>query len=155
MRICEGNVLVATHRRSFDRNAQIEDARHIEALVAHKRAARAHRAQDRLHHSAPSTGALFLRAALERAIHAALSEDAAHLGAVRHFIDQHAREAALPPPIAVRLPADPRLLELLVRPHALRDYEQLTRSSDERHDHDGDNDGDHNGDNNNADDPHP
>jgi hypothetical protein len=74
--------------------------------------------------------------ALERAIQAALAEDAAHLGAVRHFIDQHARTDALAPPIAVALPADPRLRGLsAVRPHSLRDYEQLARKSDE---HEGD-----------------
>ena len=155
VRIVDGNELLATHPRSFDRAAQIEDPAHIEALVSHKRAARAHRAQDRLHHGAPSAGALFLRAggrgahlgsltrgllrlldthgaqALERAIQAALSEDAAHLGAVRHFIDQHARADALAPPIAVALPADPRVREITVRPHSLRDYDQLARSSDE------------------------
>lgn len=155
VRIVDGNALVATHTRSFDSAAQIEDPTHIEALVSHKRAARAHRAQDRLHHSAPSAGALFLRAgsrgahlgtltrgllrlldshggqALERAIQAALGEDAAHLGAVRHFIDQHARAAALAPPLAVALPADPRVREISVRPHSLRDYDQLARSPDE------------------------
>ena len=112
VRILDGLELIATHLRSFDRGAQIEQPGHVEALVAHKRAARAHRAQDRLHHAAPSAKALFLRAAqrgahlgvltrgllalldshgasaLEAAIAAALAEDAAHLGAVRHFIDQ-------------------------------------------------------------------
>ena len=155
VRIVDGSELVATHPRSFDRAAQIEDPAHIEALVSHKRAARAHRAQDRLHHSAPSASALFVRAAsrgahlgvltrgllqlldthgaqaLERAIQAALAEDGAHLGAVRHFIDLHARAEALAPPIAVALPADPRVRDLSVRPHSLRDYEQLARKSNE------------------------
>ncbi len=154
VRIVDGNELIASHPRSFDRAAQVEEPAHIEALVSHKRAARAHRAQDRLHHSAPSAGALFVRAAsrgahlgvltrglvqlldthgapaLERAIQAALAEDGAHLGAVRHFIDLHARADALAPPIAVALPADPRVRELSVRPHSLRDYEQLARKSD-------------------------
>ena len=105
---------------------------HVAALVADKRAARAHRAQDRLQHAAPSAQALFLRAAergahlgvltrgllqllashgaaaLEAAIAAALAEDAAHLAAVRHFIDQHAHARGQRPPIAVALPQDPR-----------------------------------------------
>ena len=155
VRIVDGNELVATHRRSFDRAAQVEDPAHVAALVSHKRAARTHRAQDRLHHSAPGASALFLRAAsrgahlgsltrgllrlldshggqaLERAIQATLAQDAVHLGAVRHFIDQHARADALAPPIAVALPADPRVRELSVRPHSLRDYDQLARSCDE------------------------
>jgi transposase len=155
VRIVDGNELIATHARSFDRATQIEDPAHIQALVSHKRAARVHRAQDRLHHSTSSASTLFVRAAgrgahlgsltrgllqlldshgaqaLERAIQAALAEDAAHLGAVRHFIDQHARAEALAPPIAVALPADPRVRELSVHPHSLRDYDQLTRNSDE------------------------
>jgi transposase len=159
VRIHDGLELIATHVRSFDRGAQIEEPSHVEALVVHKRAARAQRAQDRLHHAAPSARPLFLRAAergahlgvltrgllalldshgagaLEAAIAAALAEDAAHLGAVRHFIDQHAHARGQPPPIVVALPQDPRLRALNVRPQALSDYEHLAmESSDERTD---------------------
>lgn len=148
VRIVDGQEVIASHPRSFDRGAQIEDPAHIEALVADKRAARAHRAQDRLQHAAPSAKTLFLRAAergahlgvltrgllqllashgaaaLEAAIAAALAEDAAHLSAVRHFIDQHAHARGQRPPIAVALPADPRL-PLSVQPQPLSDYHQL------------------------------
>jgi hypothetical protein len=161
VRILDGLELIATHARSFERGAQIEQPAHVQALVAHKRAAHAHRAQDRLHHATPSATHLFLRAAergahlgvltrgllalldthgasaLEAAIAAALAEDAAHLGAVRHFIDQHAHARGQPPPIAVALPQDPRLHALSVRPQALSDYQHLaTESSDERTDND-------------------
>ena len=122
-------------------------------VLAHLRglgSARGHRAQDRLQHAAPSIKPLFLRAAergvhlgvltrglltlldghgasaLEAAIAAALGEDAAHLGAVRHFIDCHAHARGQAPPIAVVLPADSRLHTINVRPHALYDYDQLT-----------------------------
>jgi transposase len=157
VRILDGPAVIATHVRSFDRGAQVELSPHVEALVAHKRAARAHRAQDRLHHAAPSAKPLFLRAAkrgahlgsltrgllqlldshgptaLEAAIVAALTEDAVHLAAVRHFIDQHAHARGQAPPIAVVLPRDPRLQTLSVRAQALSDYEQLTtESTDER-----------------------
>ena len=159
VRILDGPEVIATHPRSFDRDAQIEIQAHVEDLVTHKRAARAHRAQDRLHHAAPSAKPLFLRAAergahlgvltrgllqlldthgaraLEAAIAAALAEDAAHLGAVRHFIDRHAHARGQAPPIAVVLPNDPRLHAISVRPHALSDYEQLTtEATDERTD---------------------
>ena len=50
------------------RDSQVEDPDHIEALAAHKRAARKHRAIDRLHHAAPSAKELFLRAG-QRAHH--------------------------------------------------------------------------------------
>jgi transposase len=157
VRIFDGQQIIATHPRSFDRGAQIEDPTHIAALVADKRAARAHRAQDRLQHAAPSTRALFVRAAergahlgvltrgllqllashgaaaLEAAIAAALAEDAAHLGAVRHFIDQHAHARGQRPPIAVALPKDPRL-QLSVRPQPLSDYQQLATDLSDEHD---------------------
>jgi transposase len=161
VRILDGAEVIATHPRSFDRGAQIEVPAHIADLVAHKRGARAHRAQDRLHHAAPSAKCLFLRAAergahlgvltrgllqlldthgaqaLEAAIAAALAEDSAHLGAVRHFIDAHAHAAGLRPPIAVTLPNDPRLQHLSVRAQPLSDYEQLTKDvTDERTDND-------------------
>ncbi len=153
VRILDGASVIGAHARSFDRAQQIEDPAHIAALVAHKTAARTHRAQDRLHHGAPSAKALFLRAAahgvhlgtltrgllalldshgdhaLEAAIAAALLEDRAHLGAVRHFIDQQAHARQQEPPIAVRLPADPRLHALRVRDHPLSDYEQLAPAS--------------------------
>ncbi|MCI4440109.1 IS21 family transposase [Tibeticola sp.] len=162
VRILEGSDVIATHSRSFERDAQIEDPAHVEALVTHKRAARAHRAQDRLQHAAPSVKPLFLRAAergahlgvltrgllalldthgahaLEAAIAAALAEDAAHLGAVRHFIDRHAHARGQVPPIAVVLPADPRLHALNVRPQALSDYEHLTPESPDERAHDDD-----------------
>lgn len=151
VRLLDGAEHITTHPRSFDRGAQIEDPTHIQALVDHKRAARAHRAQDRLHHAAPSARALFLRAssrgahlgvltrgllqlleshgavALEAAIAAALAEDAAHLAAVRHFIDAHAHARGLRPPIAVALPNDARLRELSVRTQPLTDYDRLTQ----------------------------
>lgn len=154
VRIVNGQQVLATHARSFDRGAQIEDAAHVAALVADKRAGRAHRAQDRLQHAAPSAKALFLlaaergahlgvltrgllqllashgAAALETAIVAALAEDAAHLGAVRHFIDAHAHARGQQPPIAVALPDDPRM-PLTVQPQPLSDYHQLATPTDE------------------------
>jgi len=156
VRVVEGHETIADHPRSFDRAQQIEDPLHVEALEAHKRAGRAHRALDRLHHAAPGSKGLFKLAAergvhlgvltrgllqlldthgadaLARAIDAALGENAAHLGAVRHFIDaQRALRGELPP-IAVTLPNDPRL-HVTVRAHDLRDYEQLTTEPTDEH----------------------
>lgn len=154
VRVVDGHAVIADHPRSFDRGAQIEDPAHLAALTADKRAARAHRAQDRLHHAVPSAQALFVlaaargahlgvltrgllqllashgAAALQAAIAAALAEDAAHLGAVRHFIDHHAHARGQRPPLAVPLPADPRL-PLTVKPQPLSDYHQLTARADD------------------------
>ena len=151
VRILDGSEVIATHARSFDRGAQVEQPGHIEALITRKRAARAHRGQDRLQHAAPSAKPLFLLAAergahlgvltrgllqlldshgaqaLEAAIAAALAEDTAHLGAVRHFIDAHAHARGQRPPLAVSLPNDPRLQNLSVRAQPLTDYDQLAK----------------------------
>jgi len=157
VRVFDGTELIATHPRSFDRGAQIEAPAHIQALADHKRAGRAHRAMDRLHHAAPSASALFKlaaergvhlgvltrglielldthgAAALQAAIAAALREQVAHLGAVRHFIDQQRARRGQPPPIAITLPNDPRVRSLTVRPHPLSDYEQLLREKVHEH----------------------
>jgi transposase len=158
VRIVEGAALLATHPRSFDRGAQIEDPAHIHTLIEHKRAGRKHRAMDRLHHATPSAARFYARAAtrgvhlgsltrglvelldthgaaaLEAALAAALREDGAHLGAVRHFIDQHRAQRHQRPPIPVTLPDDPRVRALSVRPHRLTDYEPLASEDDDERD---------------------
>jgi hypothetical protein len=77
-------------------------------------------------------------AALESALVAALREDTAHLGAVRHFIDLQRARRGQPPPIPVSLPNDPRVRDITVRPHCLTDYEQLTRETCDEHPDDDD-----------------
>ena len=171
VRILDAGAVLATHRRSFDRGQQVEDPAHIEELERHKRLGREHRATDRLHHAAPSAKALFAAAAqrnhhlgvlargliellnahgpaaLERAIAAALQSDAAYLGGVRHFIDQHRKQSDKPPPLPLALPDDPRLRTLSVRPHDLADYDRLhneAHSADEEEHRDDDNEQDPN-----------
>lgn len=160
VRILDGNNVIASHGRCFDRAQQIEDPAHIETLLADKRQGREHRAKDRLHHAAPSAKALFLAAAqrrhhlgvltrgliellnaygpiaLERAIVEALERDAPHLAGVRHLIDQHRSQSGQPPPLALALPDDPRLRSLHVRPHDLADYDQLHSDNELGHDDD-------------------
>ena len=156
VRVVDGLDTIADHPRSFSRGEQIEVGAHINALIAHKRAGREHRALDRLHHAAPGSKKLYMLAAehgvhlgvltrgllqildthgadeLAQAIEAAVAENAAHLSAVRHFIDQHTAARGAPPPIAVALPKDPRV-HVTVRAHDLREYEQLNQES--THDH--------------------
>ena len=155
VRIFDGRELIASHTRSFDRAQQIENLDHIAALVEHKRAARGHRAIDRLHHAAPSAKALFVRAAerghhlgvltrgltrlldthgagaLEQAIRDALDQDAPPLGAVRQLLDHRRHARGQPPPLPVHLPDDPRVRDLHVRPHDLADYEVLQHHDDD------------------------
>lgn len=156
VRIVAGLETIAEHPRCFSRGEQIEVPAHLEALLAHKRAGREHRALDRLHHAAPGSKKLYKLAAergvhlgvltrgllqildnhgadaLARAIDAALGENAAHLSAVRHFIDAHLALRGERPPIALTLANDPRL-HVTVRAHDLRDYEQLTTEPTDGH----------------------
>ena len=159
VRILDGATVVATHPRSFERDAQVEEPAHIKALEAEKRAGRAHRAIDRLHYAAPSATPFFQlaadrgvhlgsltrgltelldaygAAALEAALKAALGQDATHLAAVRHFIDLQRAQRGASPALPVTLPDDPRVRSLAVRPHNLADYEKLTpETPDERAD---------------------
>ena len=63
VRVVDGAAVLACHPRSYDRGAQIEQAGHVKALVEQKRAARQHRATDRLVHAAPASQTLLIRAA--------------------------------------------------------------------------------------------
>ncbi len=151
---------MAEHDRCWDKGRQIEDPRHLEALVAQKRQARKHRGIDRLAHAAPSSSRLFeqlaLRGAnlgsvtsrlltlldrygpheLEQAIAEALERDAPHLRAVRQVLDQNRFAAGKPPPVPVRVPDDPRFRDLIVRPHSLTDYDRLFKEEDDAEDPD-------------------
>jgi len=147
--------ILCNHARSWDRDQQIEDASHIEGLVQHKRAAKEHRAADRLHAALPHSRDFLVAIAerggnlgsatwglsklldTERADHldAAIAESLArgtpHLGAVRHLLDRARSRRGQPPAVEPHLPADPRLEGLIVRPHPLSTYDQLHRRTDD------------------------
>ncbi len=149
VRILDGQSEVADHARSFDSGQQIEVAAHIQALVAHKRGARQHRATDALAHATPAVGELLQRAAargynlgsitaalsrllerygaqaLQAAIVEALAHDVPHPNAVRLALER-AREARQEnPPVLAKLSERARKLDVTVRPHALDSYDDL------------------------------
>lgn len=147
VRILDGNDVIATHERSFDRGRQIEDASHIEALVALKGRARKARDSDYLRLVVPSSQELLTQLAerhqplgrhvqqlrtlllaygpekLEQAILEVLESDAPHPQGVLHVLERdreaEGEEAALPLP----LPQDPRFEQLGFTHHALGDYD--------------------------------
>lgn len=148
VRVVDGNEVLATHPRCWDRSQQIEDPSHIQRLVQEKRRAREHRGIDRLAKSAPSTQ-LFLRAVaqrgsnvgnttarllqlldsfgaseLELALLEALQNDAVHIGAVRQIIDRRRSTRGLPPPVSIPL-ARGEHANIVVIPHALATYDSL------------------------------
>jgi transposase len=157
VRILDGLEVVATHRRSFDAGACIEEPQHIAALVQEKRKARQGRATDRLTRAAPSAQTLLVQLAergenlgaattalvrlldrygageLELAIAEALDQGVCHPHAVRHVLERRRRERDQPPPVPVQLPDDPRVRDLVVRPHALDSYDTLRPAQQEEH----------------------
>lgn len=149
VRILDGDTEVARHPRSYDRGKVIEDARHIAELARDKRRAHDLRGRDRLRstcrHADALLDALALRnehlgghttrllqlldrygaAELDRAIAEALSRGSPSAASVAHLLDQWARARKAPPPLDPVLPADPRVRDLRVTPHALDRYDEL------------------------------
>jgi hypothetical protein len=155
VRILDGAHLLASHPRSYDKGAQIEDPAHIAALVAQKHAARQHRATDHLAQAAPASQELLLRAAerganlgaitaallrlldthgaaeVQAAILEALGRDVPHPNAVRLALDRRRTQRGEPPPVALVLPEHVRARDHMVQPHPLAPYDRLKDSSDE------------------------
>lgn len=154
VRILDGPTLIACHPRSYDRGKQIEIPGHLEELAAFKRQSRRHRGQDRLAQATPSAKDLLTQAAqhgnnlgsitaallrlldrygateLEAAIREALERGVPHPHAVRLSLDRRREQREQAPPVAVALPADKRLRDLVVRPHQLDDYDRLQSPSE-------------------------
>ena len=150
VRILDGQTVIATHRRRFDRGAQVEDAAHLADLIEAKRAARAHRGTDRLVAAIPACRDFLAQAAergeplgrivrqlndwldhygvakLTAAVEAALTRGVPHPNAVRRALDRQA-----PPAVAVALPEHVKRRDVPVRPHALADYDALLENDDE------------------------
>jgi hypothetical protein len=148
VRILDGVVELVRHDRCWDRGQQIELPAHVQRLVEHKRAARAHRACDRLAQAAPAASSLLERAAvrgdnlgsitaallrlLERygaaalqvAILDALQRDVPHPNAVRLALERARQDSGQPPPVALVLPEHVARRDAPVRPHALGSYDR-------------------------------
>ena len=163
VRILDGAEVLATHPRSYDKGAQIEDQAHIAELTARKRQARHHRGQDRLARAAPASAELLVAAAergdnlgsitaallrlldhygaaeLQAAIGEALARGVPHPNAVRLALQRRREERDQPPPLPIALPTDKRVRELVVSPHKLDDYDalQATPEDDDDPEHDG------------------
>lgn len=155
VRILDGQTVIAAHPRSYDRQQQIEIAEHIEALVADKHQASAHRGADQLVQAVPASRTL-LAGAVERgeplgrtvralaellecygiaefslAIDEALAREVPHPNAVRLALERRRQAQAAPPPLAVSLPAHVKRRDVPVRPHRLDDYDTLMENTDE------------------------
>ena len=154
VRVLDGAQVIACHPRSFDRGQQIEVAAHIDALVAHKRAARVHRGLDRLTAAVPRSQEMLTQAAargdnlgtltamllrlldeygaaeLTRAIDDALTRGVPHPNAVRLALERRREQRGAPPPLALPLSDAVRRRDPTVRTHALSTYDQLTPTTE-------------------------
>lgn len=149
VRILDGDEILAEHRRSYDKKAQIENPDHVAALQEQKRHARQHRGMDRLQRAVPNSAELMLRLAergdnlgsataallrlvdhygaktVEDAITETLANDAPHPNSVRHILERNHKTQGKVPPVPLPLPNDPRIQNLTVRPHDLKTYDAL------------------------------
>lgn len=149
VRILDGQTVLATHPRSYDRRQQVEIPDHVAALVLDKHQASAHRGTDQLIQALPASRAL-LTGAVERgeplgrmvrtlaellerygvaeltlAIDEALARGVPHPNAVLMALERRRQAQAAPPPLAVCLPDHVKRRDIPVRPHCLDDYDTL------------------------------
>jgi transposase len=156
LRIVEGQDIVASHPRSYDKGQEIEDPAHVQAPVAYKRKAHRHRATDRLALAAPASRTLLIRAAehsdnlgsitatllqllerygaseLDAAIVEALDRDSPHPNTVRLALERRRDERRQAPPVALTLPDHVRARDKAVQPHSLDTYDQLKQVGHEK-----------------------
>jgi hypothetical protein len=66
---------------------------------------------------------------VDAAITEALTRGTPHVGAVRQALDRARATRGEPPPLGLHLPDSPKLEGLVVRPHALSTYDQLTKDT--------------------------
>jgi hypothetical protein len=149
VRVLDGQQVLASHVRSYDRGAQIEEPDHIQRLVEHKHQARQHRGTDRLAQIAPASRSLLTQAAergyrlgpitrelqelldrygaeeLQAAIEEALRRGVPHPNAVRLALERQREARQLPPPLAVPLSPRAQQRDVIVQPHRLDGYDQL------------------------------
>ena len=148
VRIFDGVTELARHPRSFDRHQVIEDPKHLQALVEHKRQARAHRGCDLLAQVAPAAGELLQMAAqrgyglggitaellrlldqygapaLQAALLEAIARDVPHPNAVRLALERARERTGKPPPLALALPEHVTRRDAPMRTQSLASYDR-------------------------------
>lgn len=150
VRILDGPLQIARHRRSFDSGDRVTDPGHTAALLAWKRNAAASADGSPLLVAAPQAAA-FLDAAvlrgasaaalerhlsrllplygatlLDQALQEALTRGTPTIESVEYLIEKARRAARRSTPMLVDLSDRPDLAALHVQPHALEDYDHLS-----------------------------
>jgi hypothetical protein len=152
VRILDGLNVLAEHPRVFGKGEQVENPVHLQALVATKRAAREHRALDRLGAAVPTSVAFIEQAVssdatlksivrqleqllddygaseLEHALTEALQHRTLHPNAVRQVLQRRREQRDQPPPLTLTLPDNDKARNIRMRTPSLAAYDQLNRN---------------------------
>ena len=155
VRILDGQAVIASHPRSYDKGAQIEDPTHIAKLVERKAQAHAQRGMSRLTQAVPASTELLTRAAergeglggitssllrlierygaaeVQAAVVTALARGVPHPHAVRQALEVQREARNQPPPVAVCMPTHVAERDTVVKPHKLDSYDQFTDTKTE------------------------
>lgn len=149
IRVLHGEELVAQHRRCWARHRVLEDAAHLEGLVAAKRRGRAAYSRSRLLEAVPQVAALYVMLAqrgelirpqthallellarhgakaLGEAIDVALERGTPRAASVEYVLQHRRRTLGEPPVLPLRLPTRPGVHDLTTHTHRLEDYDDL------------------------------
>lgn len=149
VKICDGLKEIANHARSFSKGKLIEEKIHLEEMTAEKRAARKHRAMDRLQMAAPSSTELLCQAAkrghnlgrltqeltallelygaqeLECAVIEAVAAGVVHASAVKQALERKRSERGGREPVKLHFAGSKQVNELTIRPKSLAPYDKL------------------------------
>ena len=153
VRLMNGQEVIATHSRSFDRGAQIENPDHVATLTEYKHHASQHRNVDRLTQAVPQSRELLTLAAergeplgristallalldrygvteLQAAVQEALQRGVPHPNAVRLALERRREAREEPPPVAIPLPSHVQKRDTIIKPHDLDTYDQITEAA--------------------------
>lgn len=149
VRIVDGPIPVAKHKRCFEKQRVIEDASHVSELVEQKKKAKKGSGMNRLTNAAPTAREMFKMAAergypigsltnkllslldlygpaeTEEAIREVVKAGACHCADVTMELERRRRKRGLLSPINIELPSDKRLNNFEVIPHSLASYDRL------------------------------
>lgn len=156
VRITDGVTLVAEHQRTFDRDRQVEDHAHIEALRREKVKAELHRGQQALLRAAPQAQTLlgnlarqgvhlgsavaalitllnsYGAHALQHAIDHALAQRHHGISTVRRYLEERRHQVGLPP-VAPFIPLPAQLAAPTVAHKSAADYDKLAHKGPTTH----------------------
>lgn len=143
------SVLIAAHKRSFDKGLYIDDPKHRDELIKHKHFGRANMFRGAITKEFPETERFidslfeqgwdihtvvrrlhilrheFGRDIFDSAIKAAVKNNRISLEALRIYGQNLQKEQKLPPPVPLELPDNPKIKNLDVISHPLKNYDKL------------------------------